>query len=246
MGWIRRYFTDLIVAHVDGVRAIAGLPWLFVLLIGWEFAQHIAEVRSGMFESLATAKAVQYDGARLALGWVKMLSVYVGGFFVIRYLVRRDHVRPVAPLGAAIVRYIPYIGYSLILFALVLYAPQIVPGPNFQTLRAGVGLSQVFVEPLLMLWIVSAATDGVVRSPSQSARCTGLLYFWALALFFVGRLPVNIVHQLLNRYAIGQEQAVVWSMMVVDAAAAGLIIAVIPAIYVRIARLIEERRSRSS
>jgi hypothetical protein len=244
MAWIRRYFADLIGAHIDGVRAIAGLPWLFALLIGWEFAQHIAEVHAGMFDSLAKAKAVQYDGTRLALGWVKMLSIYAGGFFVIRYLAGSDQGAPLAPVGTAIKRYLPYIGYSLVLFALILYAPQIVSGPDFHILRAGVGLTQALIEPLLMLWIVSAATNGAVRNPLQSVRRMRLLYFWALALFFIGRLPVNVVHQLLNRYAVGQPPAIVWPMLALDAVSVGLITAVIPAIYVRVVRLVDERRPR--
>jgi hypothetical protein len=100
------------------------------------------------------------------------------------------------------------------------------------------------IEPLLMLWIVSAATNGVVRNPLQSARRMRLLYFWALALFFIGRLPVNVVHQLLNRYAVGQPPAIVWPMLALDAVSVGLITAVIPAIYVRVVRLVDERRSR--
>jgi len=241
MAWIKRYFTDLIGAHVDGVRAIAGLPLLFALFVGWEFAQHVAEVRSGMYVSLAAAKAVQYDPARMALGWVKMLSVYVGGFFTIRYLVRRAG-GAVDPIGTAALRYAPYVAYSLIVFALVLYAPQLVSGDGVMILRAVVGLSQVFIEPLLMAWIVSAATDGAVRGPIASARRTGWLYIWALLLFFVGRLPVNAVHQLINRYAIGQAPGTVWAMLAVDALSVALIIAVIPAIYVRVVRLIDERR----
>lgn len=242
MEWIKRYFRDLVGAHIDGLRAIAGLPWLFTLFIGWEFAQHVAEVRSGFFESLQAAKAAQYDNWRSVLGWIKMLFVYVGGFFVIRWLVSRSGGRIVAPAGEALRRYAPYLAYSLMLFALVFYAPQLVPAGQVMTLRAAIGLPQVLIEPLLAVWIVSAATDGSVRGPIGSARRTGILYFWALALFFVGRLPVNLAHQGLNKLARGQDGAVLWSILALDAVVVGLIIAVIPAIYVRIARLIDERR----
>lgn len=51
MIWIKRFFTDLGGTYVDSLRAIKALPWLFAAIIGWEFAQHIVEVRIGMFES---------------------------------------------------------------------------------------------------------------------------------------------------------------------------------------------------
>ncbi|MFM6932480.1 MAG: hypothetical protein ACKOUT_09590 [Novosphingobium sp.] len=243
MAWVRRYFGDLIGAHVDGLRAIAGLPWLFGLFIGWEFAQHVAEVRSGFFTSIEAAKAAQYDTWRSVLGWIKMIFVYAGGFFVIRWLVGQTGGRTTAPVGQALLRYAPYMAYSLILFALVFYAPHLVAADQVMTLRAAVGLPQVFIEPLLVAWIVAAATDGSVSGPIRSARRTGPLYFWALALFFVGRLPVNLAHQGLNKLARGQDGAVLWSILALDAVVVGLIIAVIPAIYVRIARLIDEKRA---
>lgn len=244
MLWLRRFFSDLLGAHLDGVRAALGLPLLFVVLIGWEFAQHVIEVRIGFFDSREAAKAVANDPSRMVLAWIKMISVYVGGFFVIRYLAARNGNTTLAPVGTTLRRYAPYIVYSLMLFALVFYASSLVPKPSVFSFRAVLGLGQVAVEPLLMLWIVAAATDGAVRDPLRSARLTGWLYLWALALFFIGRIPVNAAHQLLNRYARGQPDFILWPMLIVDAVVVGLIIAVIPALYVRIARFIHERRAK--
>lgn len=120
------------------------------------------------------------------------------------------------------------------------------PQQRPQRPRTVVSLTQIAIEPLLMLWIVSAATDGAIRGPLRSARVTGWLYFWALALFFVGRLPVNAAHQLLNRYAMGKPDIMLWPMLVIDAVVVGLIISVIPALYVRIARFIWERQVRGT
>lgn len=242
MSLLRRFFGDLIGAHLDGFRSMMGLPLLFAVLIVWEFAQHVIEVRIGFFDSREAAKAVANDPARMAFGWIKMISVYVGGFFVIRYLAAKNADAPLSPVGLALRRYAPYIAYSLGLFALVLYARGFVPATSVTTFRTIVSLAQIAVEPLLILWIVSAATDGTVRNPFRSVRVTGWLYFWALALFFVGRLPVNAAHQLLNRYAMGQPELLLWPMLVIDAVVVGLIIAVIPALYVRIARFIWERQ----
>lgn len=109
-------------------------------------------------------------------------------------------------------------------------------------MRGIFGIGQLLVEPLLMLWIVSAATEGPVRTPLQSARTTGLFYLWALALFFVGRLPINLVHRFLGTYPIGKPGPLLWPMLALDAVIVGLIITIIPALSVRIATRIAEAR----
>jgi len=244
--WLGRIFTVLVGGHVDGVRAILGLPLLFALLIGWEFAQHVVEVQTGFYESKEAQRAAAEDPLRMAFGWVKMILVYVGGFFVIRWLWRRggDGVGggAVAPVGRAFVRYLPYVLYMLAVFVVVFYAPRLVAKDLVFPLRATAGLGQVFIEPLLMAWIVAAATDGSVKSPVGSAKLMGWLYFWALVIFFIGRLPVNAAHQLLSQYALGKTDAVLWGVLALDAAVVGLIIAVIPALYVRIVRHVRAER----
>lgn len=242
MWWLKRYFADLVGAHVDGLRVARGLPLLFAIMVAWEFGQHIVEVRIGLFDSETAAKAVSQDGSRMALGWIKMILVYAGGFFAIRYLVWGSSARTLAVSRRTVLRYLPYVAYSLILFALIFYAGSFIAADRVMAFRATIGLAQVLIEPLLMLWIVSAATDGPVGGPLQSATLTGRHYLWALALFFVARLPTNAAHQLLNRYAIGQPPALVWAMLAIDAVVVGLLVAIVPAIYVRVTRLVMERR----
>jgi hypothetical protein len=241
MMWVKRFFGDLIGAHVDGARVMLALPWLFAVVVLWEFAQHVVEIRIGFFTDAETSKAVGLDGSRMMFGWVKMALVYVGGFFAIRYLVLGDARQAMRPSAATVARYLPYIAYSLVLFVLIFYAASFVPKDRINAFRTVVGLTQVASEPLLMLWIVSAATDGSVTGPLRSARLTGWMYLWALPLFFIGRIPINAAHQLLNRMAIGQPSGLVWTMMIVDALVVGLLVAIIPVLYVRIARVIGER-----
>ena len=241
MRWALRFLADMFGAQLDGFRVARALPWLFLLLAGWEMAQHVVEVRIGFFESEAASKAVAMDSSRMAMGWVKMILVYAGGFFAIRYLAWRDASRAMRPTIAELLRYLPYIAYAIGLFALIVYARSFVPEARVTDFRTAVGLSQMAIEPLLMLWIVSAATGGGVRGPVRSVRLTGWLYLWALPLFFIGRLPISIAHQLLNAFAIGQPEAILWVMLVLDSLVVGLLIFIVPAIYVRIARFIAER-----
>jgi hypothetical protein len=78
--WVKRFLADLFGAQIDGFRFARGMFWLFALMAVWEFGQHVIEVRIGFFDSAAASKAVAMDATRMALGWVKMILVYAGGF----------------------------------------------------------------------------------------------------------------------------------------------------------------------
>ena len=138
-------------------------------------------------------------------------------------------------------RYLPYVVYSLIVFALIFYAPSFTPAERVMTVRGTVGLTQVALEPLLMLWIVSAATDGPIRNPLQSARALGWRYVWALPLYLIGRMPISIAHQRLGQPGSGLPDTLLWPMLLLDAVVVGLLIAIIPALSVRVARYVAER-----
>lgn len=242
MFWTRRFFTDLAGSYLDSLRAIKGLPWLFAAIMLWEFAQHIVEVRIGMFDSIEAAREVGQDTTRMVFGWVKMASIYVGAFFVIRYFSARRDGRALDPIGRAASRFAPYLVYSLLIFAAIFYTRDFVADENVDAFRGTVGLGQILVEPLLMAWIVSSATDGKVTGPIASMRQTGLLYLLALPLFLFVRIPLSLLHQSLNNWATGAGPTEMWSLLAIDSVVVGLIVAIVPAAMVRVARWIEVRR----
>ena len=242
MIWMKRFFTDLGGTYLDSLRAIKALPWLFAAIIGWEFAQHIVEVRIGMFESKEMARAVADDGLRMAFGWVKMASIYVGAFFVIRHFVSQRSDRVLAPLRSASLKYLPYLVYSLLAFAAIFYAPSILPEAHVDSFRTTIGLGQPLLEPLLIAWVVSAATDGRIGGPIASARRLGLLYLLALPFLLLARLPVSLLHQDLNQTAMGSTGAELWLTLAIDAVVVGIIASIVPAAMVRVAGWIELRK----
>ena len=241
MIWMKRFFADLGGTYLDSLRAIMALPWLFALIIGWEFAQHVVEVQIGMFESEEAAKAVSQDGLRMVFGWVKMASIYLGMFFVIRHFAGHRDGRDLASVGKAARRFSPYFLYSMVMFAIVFYARDLVGEAGGETLMAIAGLSQLLIEPLLMAWVVAAATDGSIRTPWASARRTGLLYFLALPLFLLIRVPISLLHQGLNSWSMGAEPGNMWAMLALDALVVGVIVVIVPAAMVRVARWIDVR-----
>ena len=237
MMWLKRFGADLARPYLDGVRAIAALPWLFGAVVALELAQHVMEVRAGFFQSYEISRALQDDPGRMLFGWAKLLSIYVGGFFVIRHLAGRVN----GPIAAAALRFLPYTVYSMLLFTVMFYARNWFAPEAVMTVRSVVGMSQIFVEPLLMLWFVSAATDGAVHSPWASMRELGWFYAYALPVFFIARLPLYTLHRQLNLLAMGQSLPMLAAILLLDAMVLALIISVIPAIAVRITRRWAER-----
>lgn len=242
----KRYFRDLVGVHIDGFAFARAVPLVFLLVVAIELTQHIIEVRIGFFGSAEQRRAVAMDSSRLVLGWMKMLSIYGVGWIAIRYYVFESASCALVISTRDIVRYAPVIAYQMALFIILFHGPRMLQAIGLaidaKTLRTTVGLAQVFGEPLLFLWFVGAATDGPVKGPISSARTTALMYFWALALFFVARLPINGLHQAGNVFAAGQPDYILWPLLIFDAFVVGLIAAIIPAIYVRVARTIGEKR----
>lgn len=245
MTWLRRFFPDLLGAYLDSLRALRALPWLFGIIIAWEFAQHGVEVRLGMFESREIARAANDDGLRMVFGWIKMILIYVGAFFVIRHFAGQRDGRRLDPPAIAARRFLPYALYALAVFAAMFYARELVPAAQVDTLRGALGLGQVLIEPLLMGWVVAAATDGRIGNPLASARQVDWLYLLALPLFMLTRIPIGLLHQQLNTWPMGRTGVELWGMLALDSIVVGLIVATAPAAMVRIARWIDLRQDRA-
>ncbi len=245
---IKAFFADWGGAFRDGWRFAAALPLLFAAMIGIEFAQHVVEAGLGFFSpDLAVRKAAAMAPLRMAFGWPKMLIVYALGFFAIRYFVTGDAQTALRPSARAIGRYAWVAGYQLLIAAVVIYAAPIVAlagigKAGVMPLQLAMGLTQQLLEPLFFLWFVNAAMGTDAYGPAASARTTRWLYLWGLVLMFVARLPFNAAHQLLNRWPAGKSPAILWSALALDAVVVGVMVVILAAVQVRIARFIAARR----
>ena len=243
---MRRFFGAIGGAYMDGWRVARALPWLFAAIIGAEFVQHIVEWQLNMFVSEESARAAGPHPLRLSFGWVKMAAVFAGGFIAIRYLVLDDANAALRPPGAALRAYGGVLLYLAGFTALILHgsAALLAAGVPRETVTGMVqflGLGQLLLEPLLLLWFVSAATGGGI-GPFCSVRTTGLLYLWALPVALLGKIPVNALHGTLNMLAVGKPAELLWPMLVLDSLVVGALVAIFAGVHVRIASEIARRR----
>ncbi|MFZ3484824.1 hypothetical protein [Sphingomonas sp. 3-13AW] len=114
--------------------------------------------------------------------------------------------------------------------------------PDVLTFRMIFGLLPLLAKPLLLLWFVNAAMGTGAYGPAESAKTTRWLYVWALMLLFVTRVPVSQLHAGLNAWPAGQAPLVQWAMFALDALVVGVLTVTVPAVQVRIASFIADRR----
>ena len=81
-------WTDIKAAYRDSWKVALTFPLLFALPAAAEFAQHIVEYEIGMFASMAGMKAAADNGWRMGFGMVKILSLFLLGYWVSRALAR--------------------------------------------------------------------------------------------------------------------------------------------------------------
>ncbi|CAN5452770.1 hypothetical protein BH10PSE14_BH10PSE14_30450 [soil metagenome] len=246
---IKAFFTNWAGAFRDSWGAARALPILLVLMIGIEAAQHVVELQLGFFSAdAAVRKAASLQPLRMAFGWPKMLILYAVGFVATRWFVMRDARAALRPSGMALRRYLWVVSFQLIPAVGTIYAGPIVAwlgrGPEaVATLRAVCGLGQLLLEPLLLLWFVNAAIGTHGYGPIASARTVRWRYPWALLLIFVTRMPVSLLHNGFNHWAAGRPLALQGMMLALDALVVGVLALIVPAIQVRIARYIADRRA---
>lgn len=249
---IRTFFTSWGGAFGDTGRVIRALPWLIAVMAGIELTQHVIEVGIGFFSAdVAVRHAAALQPIRMALGWPKMLMVWSVAFFAMRYLVTQSAGAALRPSRLALRRYAGVIVFQFVPTAIVIYAEPILKAfglgsaSHVITLRMVGGLSQLLLEPALLLWFVNAALGTTGCGPVRSARVTGWWYFWALALGLVMRVPFSQAHARLNMAAAGQPDWVLWPMLVLDALVVPVMVVAVAAVQLRAARAIAERRGRA-
>ncbi len=243
---IKAFFSNWAGAFRDSWGAARALPILLVLMIGIEGAQHVVELQLGFFSpDAAVRKAASLLPVRMAFGWPKMLILYAVGFVAMRWFVTRDARAALRPPGIALRRYLGVVLFQLIPAAGTIYAEPIAAalgrGPE-ATIRAVCGLGQLLLEPLLLLWFVAAAMGATGYGPIASARAVRWYYLWAFLLMFATRIPVAGLHRGFNQWAAGRPLAQQAALLACDALVVGTLALVLPAIQVRIARYIAERR----
>ena len=221
MNALRAFGAALVATFRDGTRLVWIAP-LIALIAGLpEFAQHVAEIKLGMFAGPAAFKALQNDPTRWAFGYVKVAGLFLAMFAAARYWslpegsrgrwwdLRNVAWRPFL-IGLAI-----NAGLSGVLFSL----KGMTSDTAFQAANAALSIATL---PVMVYMLGGLFGDRAVTL--RQCYRTGWWQAAAMAaLFLIAMLPAQIVHKFDHTLAMGASAPAVWALMLWDAVLVSLI-----------------------
>jgi hypothetical protein len=115
-------------SYSGSIAFLTACPVLALFPVAFELVQHLVEVRIGMYDSLAAAKAVEHDQLRMGFGFLKVIALVVPEYWVVRYLVFREQARAAQFDRLAVSLFAVFMAFKLGLTAIQLFGlPQTGP-----------------------------------------------------------------------------------------------------------------------
>lgn len=209
--------------HGDALRAAMLLPLLFLIPALVEFAQHVVEMKAGMYDSVAGAKAAAHDPMRLWFGFAKTLATILPTYWFIRFLAFRDPARARRIEWPAFPLWLVLFAFQGVQLALGLFGPPLgaVLGLSGKIGQAAGPLANglwsllaIYLMALVVAWPLGNRDIGPIRSIRIMAGS-----FWRTIGYMVGGvLPLMALHYGLGYLAIMATPAWLdWPVLALDA-----------------------------
>jgi hypothetical protein len=218
---------DLIEVFVRSGRYALLCPVLFLVPVAIEMVQHAVEIRAGMYIDIAGLKAAEGDVLRLIIGHVKVIALFLTGYWAARFLVFGDDpvaARRIDPVAVRL--FVPVMVWGLFWLILVQDVPLIADAAGVSgnvaawVLMLSLIVSLLF-EPLLSAWKTAAAAGNPAIGFVRSIRLTRGVYLYAVVVSLLAMLPLMVTHYALAFLAVGKAPAVVWAVMALDSLLVG-------------------------
>lgn len=204
----------------DGLRIWLLAPIVPALIVLPEFAQHVAEIQIGMFESREAGRALAEDSTRWAFGYAKLAGLLFAILATIRFWGAARHDSQWWNLGS--------IAWQNLTIAVVLIALTTLPGTLLEDRigeeRAGwidTALALATL-PLLVLLVrgLSGDRDMSLRSVFRHDWFAAVRVLAFAAMVWI---PLQYLHGKNHDWAFGSPDALVWLLMIFDSIVVGLI-----------------------
>lgn len=207
----------------DGWRAAMLFPLLFLIPALAEFAQHVVEIKVGMYDSAAAAKAAAEDSNRLLFGFAKTLAIGLPGYWFIRFLAFRDPARAARIEQPAFLLWLVLFAIQGAQLAWSLFGSSLgaLLGLAGKAEQAAGPLANVFWSLLaiyLSAWVIAWPLGNRMIGPVRSIGIMTGSFWRAIGYTIGGVLPLMIVHYGLGYLAIIFTPAWLdWPVLAVDA-----------------------------
>lgn len=220
MAILQLVWRSLVEQYRKGFALFIVAPSVLALIIIPEFAQHIAEIQLGMFDSLAAAKAISNDSTRWAFGYVKLAGLVLAFFAAARFWWTQQHGGKWWDVSQMhwsnfVIGAVLFVGIGMLAEPFKGYFP----ATPFMLLQI---LVSVLSMPMLFYALSGLFGDGAVtlkQAMTKSWRYLPLL----LLLLATGFAPAQILHGLNHSWALGQHSGLVWALMIFDSLVVGLL-----------------------
>lgn len=215
-----------------GVAFVAVCPLLALFPVVFELAQHVIEVRIGMYDSVAAAKAVEHAPVRMAFGLLKVAALVVPTYWVVRFIAFGDRNRALR-LEAPAVRLFA----GVFAFQIALAIVQLFGLPRTGTVQFAAFIGGMVVGITLSGWGVAAALGNGAVGPRASVALMWRQIPWTIAFSLATILPLMVPHYALAAIAIIGPRPLMWPVLVIDSLLVGaLSVVMIATNYVAVAR----------
>lgn len=214
----QRILGGLRTTFVGGLSLFRLAPVIPLIAIVPEFAQHVAEIRLGMFESPEAFAAMGNDPQRWFWAYFKIAGFVVAILAATRFIGGAGknwwRIGSIAwgPFLAALALNIAYTAVGVI-------AHRLVPGGLPMALDA---IYQVLGLPL-MIYLVGPLIGDRTMTLKRAYTKGWLAVAMAAVLSLLAFGPAQLLHQYNHTLAMGQSEMVVWALMVWDSLLVGII-----------------------
>jgi len=239
-------WSDLKRTYADSAAFVVALPLVAAVPFAAQFLQHAIEVNVGMFDSYAAAETLDGHPARDAFGMIKILSLFLITYCVIRFIgFGRDRRQAVVVTRSSALLF-----GAVLLFNLAFMAVQRIGGtllgqwitdPGQLLLTGTIGVfALMLLETYLAGWKSAAALGNPRMTVPMSAQVMHPRLLRSFGFTFAMMMPLMIVHYALNVAAIGVPAGAMWAILAVDSAVATFLGIVLAATLYRIAHRASE------
>lgn len=215
----RRIAADVADIYRRGGRAMAAAPWLAAIVILPEAAQHVVEVKLGMFQSLAAFRALGNEAIRWNFGYVKIAGTVLAMLAMARFQATGSARSAVRPPAWAVVRIIVLVALTSAVSVACHWLAELTGIVG----AVGFNLLSFVIQAALTLSLVAALVEDRTltwRAAFTTHWPSALVLTLYLAVAFV---PAQLLHMANHRLALGQAAPVVWGLMAFDAVWVGLL-----------------------
>lgn len=204
------------------IAFLIACPILAFFPVAFEILQHAVEIKIGMYDSIAAAKAMEHHPLRMGFGMLKIVALSVATYWITRFMPQRDarFAATVDPL--AIRLFAGYLAFGIGFAAIQLFALPQTGGTSLLSFLVG-----QIVGSLLIAWGVASTFGNASVGPVASIRIMARHLPWTFAFTFVVMMPVMIPHYGLGAFALLGPKSLLWPTMIVDSLLVGWLTAVI-------------------